>query len=445
MIWSDRFVADALRVEAVGGEVTGTGVSTDTRTLTPGNLFVALVGERFDGHEYLATARDCGAAAAVVVRGTPVLPGFPMYQVPDTLNALGALGAARRSRLPSGSPIVAVTGSSGKTTVKEMIAAVLGMTYHVHATERNENNLVGVPLTLLRMPDDTEAVVVEIGANEPGEIARLRDIVCPTIAVVTNVGPAHVEGLGPVEQILTEKVALVDGAELAVVGADPPALAEAARKRTRTVVAGTAAHADVTPVRWAVRSDGRAHLVYAGSECTLRLVGLHQVENAMIALAVGAAAGVPASAACEALAEVSVPGGRMEVFERDGLTIVQDCYNANPDSLRVALQTLEVMKADRRSVILVGTMLELGAASARWHRALAAEVAATRPAVIGAVGEFVEAFDEVDLDPASTLVTAPEPEALGVAVRPMLQGDEIILLKASRGVALERVLPYLTG
>jgi UDP-N-acetylmuramoyl-tripeptide--D-alanyl-D-alanine ligase len=172
------------------------GVSTDTRQLAPGELFVALGGERFDAHTFLGQARDKGAGAAVVRRGTPRVDGLPLFEVADTLVALGALARARRRQLPRGSPVVAVTGSSGKTSTKELIRAVLATTYRVHATGGNLNNLVGVPLTLLSAPDDAEALVVEAGASVPGEIPRLRAVIEPTIAVITNVGYAHVEGFG---------------------------------------------------------------------------------------------------------------------------------------------------------------------------------------------------------------------------------------------------------
>jgi UDP-N-acetylmuramoyl-tripeptide--D-alanyl-D-alanine ligase len=244
--WTSARVADVLGTTEPA-HATYPGVSTDTRQLAPGELFVALAGERFDAHTFLGQARDKGAGAAVVRRGTPRVDGLPLFEVADTLVALGALARARRRLLPPGSPVVAVTGSSGKTSTKELIRAVLATTYRVHATGGNLNNLVGVPLTVLGAPDDAEALVVEAGASVPGEIPRLRAVIEPTIAVITNVGYAHVEGFGSLAGVMREKLALVDGVRVAVVGTDPPELAVEARRRARTVVAGTGPGAELRP------------------------------------------------------------------------------------------------------------------------------------------------------------------------------------------------------
>src|SRR5207244_3920395 len=261
-----------------------------------------------------------------------------------------------------------ITGSSGKTSTKEMIRAVLATRYRTHATSGNLNNLVGVPLTILAAPDDAEALVAEAGASVPGEIARLRDVIEPTIAAITNVGYAHVEGFGSLGGVLREKVALVDGAGVAGVGTDPPELAREARRRTRTAV------------------------------------------------------------------------------ERGGLTIPDDTYNANPASLAWALKFAHWLAGRRRRplAVVVGSMLELGDASDRLHAAAAREIAALEPALIGAVGAFVPAFEPLSGALGARLVTASDAAALGPKLAAALRGDEIVLLKASRGVALERVLPFLT-
>src|SRR3989441_4372579 len=221
--WDSAQVSHALGVPGPEG-LHFTGVSTDTRGLTGGELFVALKGERFDAHDFLAQAEARGAAGAVVRRGTPPVVGLARFEVEDTLDALGRLARARRRLLAPGSPVVAITGSSGKTTTKEMIRAALATRYRVHATAGNLNNLVGVPLTILAAPEDTEALVVEAGASVPGEIARLRDIIEPTIAVITNIGYAHVEGFGSLEGVMAEKLSLLDGVPVGIVGAGPEAM-----------------------------------------------------------------------------------------------------------------------------------------------------------------------------------------------------------------------------
>ncbi|HEV8265671.1 MAG TPA: UDP-N-acetylmuramoyl-tripeptide--D-alanyl-D-alanine ligase [Gemmatimonadales bacterium] len=439
--WTSAEVAAALGVPAPT-KLTFTAVSTDTRHPTPGTLFVALKGERFDAHDFLAQARAAGATAAVVRRGTAPVDGLPYFEVDDTLTALGLLARARRRLLAAGSPVVAITGSSGKTTIKEMIRAALATRWRVHATTANLNNLVGVPLTILGAPDDTDALVVEAGASVPGEIARLRAVIEPTIAVITNVGYAHVEGFGSLENVLREKVALLDGATVAVVGTEPPELATLARRRVRTVVAGRDTAAEVHPDAAELDDEGRARISWAGGAVTLPIPGFHQVDNAMIAAAVAREAGADPARALAALAAVRVPGGRGGVVRVGDLTVIDDTYNANPASLRRAVEFAAWLAGRRRRplAVVVGTMLELGPESARLHAEAAREIAARKPALVAAVGEFVPAFAAL----GRRVITAPDAGALGPKLRAALAGNEIVLLKASRGVALEQVLRHLT-
>jgi UDP-N-acetylmuramoyl-tripeptide--D-alanyl-D-alanine ligase len=444
-VWTSTEVAEAL---SASGPVEQhfAAISTDTRQLTPNTLFLALKGERFDAHQFLADAAARGATAAVVRRGTPPVAGLPFFEVGDTLEALGLLARARRRRLLAGSPVVAITGSSGKTSTKEMIRAALATRWRVHATAANLNNLVGVPLTILGAPEDTDALVIEAGASVPGEIDRLRRIIEPTIAVVTNVGYAHVAGFGSLDGVMREKLALIEGVPLAVVGTDPPALATEARRRTRTLVAGSDPAADVHPDHAQLDDAGQPRIAWAGQEVTVPVTGFHQIENAAIALAVAREAGADPARAVAALARVRLPPGRGSILTVHGLTVIDDTYNANPASLRWAVRFARWLAARRRRplAVVVGSMLELGPESGRLHAAAAREIAAVRPALIGAVGEFVPAFTALGSGLESRLVTAPDAEALGPRLREALQGDEIVLLKASRGAALERVLRHLT-
>jgi UDP-N-acetylmuramoyl-tripeptide--D-alanyl-D-alanine ligase len=442
--WTSARVADVLGTTQPA-QATYAGVTTDTRQLAPGELFVALAGERFDAHTFLGQARDKGAGAAVVRRGTPRVDGLPLFEVADTLVALGALARARRRQLPPGSPVVAVTGSSGKTSTKELIRAVLATTYRVHATGGNLNNLVGVPLTLLGTPDDADALVVEAGASVPGEIPRLRAVIEPTIAVITNVGYAHVEGFGSLAGVMREKLALVDDVRVAVVGTDPPELAVEARRRARTVVAGTGPGAELQPEAAVLDDGGHPRLTWRGNTVTLPVVGFHQIENALLALAVGREVGADPARAVAALANARIPGGRSALLELGGLTVIDDTYNANPGSLHWALQFAHWLAQRRRRplAVVVGSMLELGAESARLHAAAAAEIAALEPALVAAVGAFVPAFEPHRAALGPRLVTAADADALGPRLKAALKGNEIVLLKASRGVALERVLRHL--
>jgi UDP-N-acetylmuramoyl-tripeptide--D-alanyl-D-alanine ligase len=443
--WDSPLVAEVLGVAAPGAG-RFTAISTDTRRLGPGALFVALRGERFDAHDFLSAARERGATGAVVRAGTAPVAGLAYFTVPDTLVALGALARARRRRLAPGSPVVAITGSSGKTSTKELVRAALAVRFHVHATSGNLNNLVGVPLTILETPDDADALVVEVGASVPGEIARLRDVVEPTIAVVTNVGPAHLAGFGSLAAVLREKVSLVEGVPLAIVGTEPAELAREARARTRTIVAGTTAAAELRAAGAELDAAGGCVLHWAGHTVTLPLFGVHQADNAMLALAVARAAGVEPGAAFRALGGARIPGGRGRVVAVGRLTVIDDTYNANPASLARAVESAALLaqREDRPLAVVVGTMLELGAESARLHAAAAADIMRREPVLVGAVGEFATAFAPYRDRLGERLLEAGDADALGPRLRDALRGNEILLLKASRGVALEHVLRHLS-
>ncbi|HJS46540.1 MAG TPA: UDP-N-acetylmuramoyl-tripeptide--D-alanyl-D-alanine ligase [Gemmatimonadales bacterium] len=437
------FVRAALGEPASGPSPGYTAISTDTRTLLPGALFVALRGERFDGHDHLAAARAAGAAGAVVRAGTAPIPGLVLHPVADTLRAYGRLARAHRDRLPG--PVVAVAGSNGKTSTRAMVAAVLATGHRTHATRGNLNNLVGVPLTILEAPEGTGALVVEAGASEPGEVARLREIIGPDVGVITNVGEEHLEGFGSLAGVLEEELALADGVPLVVVGTDPPALAEGARRRAgRTVTAGLA-DADVVPSVVGLDGTGRAAVEVDGVRFRLPLPGRHLAANAMLAWALVREWGLDRAAAASALERLEVPGGRSEVVEAAGLLILNDSYNANPASFRAAIATAQAMRGRRRLVFLAGTMREMGASAPALHAGIARELVALEPDLLGAVGDFVPALAPHAGHLGDRLLTAPDPEALGALVAPRLRPGDLVVLKASRGVALERILPLLTG
>ena len=446
MIWTGESVAAVLNTDS-DSDRSFSEVSTDTRTLKREALFVALTGEHFDGHDFLEAAREAGATGAVVRRGSPHLDGMEQFEVDDPLVALGLLARARRREVPG--PVIAVTGTNGKTATKEMLAKALGTRWKVHSTLANLNNLIGVPRTILTAPDDTEALVLEAGANAVGEIERLRDIIEPTVAVVTNVSAGHLAGFGSLEAVLAEKVSLVRDAPVAVVGTRPEELfEEAGRSAHRVISAGTGGRAEVTPDEWTVGEDGRGTLTFRGRRVELPLVGRHQVENATIALAVAVELDLDLTRVARALEEVSLPAGRCEVVRRDGngsgLVILNDSYNANPESMRASLETAADMRADRPFVAVVGSMLELGEHSSRLHLESAEAILRQNPKLIGATGDFIDAFETLGV-PGDRLVTSRDVEELGSVLRGRLAGNEFVLVKASRGVGLERVIPLLTG
>jgi UDP-N-acetylmuramoyl-tripeptide--D-alanyl-D-alanine ligase len=420
------------------------GISTDSRSVERGALFVALRGERFDGHRFVAMAHERGASGAVVERGAPVPEGMVAFEVDDTLVALGRLARARRWHVTG--PVIGVTGTNGKTSTKEMLAHTLGIRWAVHATRVNRNNLVGVPLTILEAPENADSLVVEVGASAPGEVARLRDVIAPTLGVVTNVSAGHLEGFGSMRGIMQEKVSLLVGVEHAVVGGEPADLGDAARRvAPRVTVAGTSGHADVAPTSVTMGGDGRAEIVYRERRVRLAVSGVHQVENAMIALAVADVLGIELDAAVDVLRRVEVPGGRCRVLRSDRLTVIDDTYNANPASLAAALRTAESMAGGRPLVIGLGSMLELGPEETALHAEMAAHVLKSQPALVAVTGAFAPAFDPWRTELGDRLIVSPDADTLGAALAQRLTGGELVLLKASHGVHLECAIPHLIG
>ena len=446
--WSESSVCAALGIEPPaedrerGGEARPfSEISTDTRTLSPDALFLALTGERFDGHEYLAAARDGGAWGAVVRHGTPSVEGLRLYPVADTLVALGRLARHRRDVMDG--PVVAITGSNGKTSTKEMVAAVLGTRFRTHATHANLNNLIGIPLTILQTPADAQALVLEAGASVPGEIGRSRDIIDPTVVVVTNVGASHLEGFGSEEGVLREKLELVRDVPLAVVGPEPTALATGARAVAGRVVTAGLGDSDIVPESIEFGADGHAVVRIDGLSFRIPGPGKHLAANAMLAWAVVRELGLEPLAAAAALEGANFPGGRGDIRRQAGLTIMDDCYNANPESFRAAIATVERLRPGHRLVWVVGTMRELGASAAELHEAIAGELVSSKPDLIAAVGAFVPALEAHRERLGDSLISAADVAGLGAALAPRLEAGDLVVLKASRGVALEGILPYL--
>ncbi len=442
--WPESEVRAALGLPSDTGEEgqSFSSISTDSRAIAPGALFVALQGERFDGHDYLAQVAAAGVRGAVVRRGTPPVPGLRLYEVADPLRAFGDLARARRRRLRG--PVIAITGTNGKTSTKEMLAAALATRYRTYATRANLNNLIGVPLTVLEAPADTEALIVEAGANLPGEIARYREIIEPTMAVVTNAVAGHLEGFGSLAGVVEEKLGLTVGVPLAIVGVDPPSLAQGARQRAREVRTAALTHADLVPDAVELDEAARPVLSIQGHRFVLAARGLHQADNAVRVWAVAEALGLDLEAVAQALERFALPGGRGELMQVGSLTVLNDSYNANPQSFRAVIATAAAMRGNRRLVFVAGTMRELGDDSSRLHQEIAEALVDLHPELLAAVGEFVPALEPYAGALRHRLITAPDPLALGPLLAPHLRGDELVVLKASRGVALERIIPALT-
>ncbi|HEX2092462.1 MAG TPA: UDP-N-acetylmuramoyl-tripeptide--D-alanyl-D-alanine ligase [Longimicrobiaceae bacterium] len=432
-----------------------TTISTDTRKIPPGSLFVALRGERFDAHDFLGQAAEAGATGAVVSRVPADAPGGLRYfEVDDTRRALGQLARHRR-RLHRGQ-VVGIAGSNGKTTAKDLVRAVLAARFRVHATEENLNNQVGVPLTLLAAPDEAEVIVVEMGTNEPGEIAILAGIVEPDFGIVTSIGEEHLEKLGSLEGVLEEELALLGGLRLggvALVAEDPPALPQrtrAALGASRTRVVGLSEGADLHPDGGAeeieVLPDGTTRWSWEGARIHLLLPGRHNVRNALFALGLAREMGISREAAVRALARVPRPRLRNEWHRIGSMRILADCYNSNPPSLAAAIDLLASLPASGRKVAVVGTMREMGEHTRELHRRAAEQIAARVGKgvdLVVATGEFATAFILHAGELGERLVAVADPVEAYDAVSQALEGNETILLKASRGERLERWLPLL--
>ena len=421
-------------------------VCTDTRAIERGDLFVALKGEKFDAHDYLAAAVEKGAAAVIVHDAQRAANlGVPVYVVADTLHALGQLGRARR--LAWNGPVVAVGGSNGKTSTKELIRAALGARLDVHATKGNLNNQIGVPLTLLAIPDGADVAVVELGTNMPGEIALLRKIVEPTIAVVTTVQEEHLEGFGDLAGVMREEAALLDGTATAVIPTDEPALVtEAVRRARRTVTAGLGA-GDVMAASFGLAPDGTGWVVVDGERLTIPLRGLHNLKNAMLALAVARECGVQiadAGAAIAAMDTSRLPSMRSAVESLGEALLINDAYNSNPASARAALALLDQIGAGRQRVAILGTMRELGAHALRAHAEVARDALNSGATIVAGIGEFAAALRAAAPND-QRVVVADDIDDLWPLLEPRLAADAVILLKASRGVRLERLLPQLSA
>ncbi len=442
--WTDHEVRQALGLGAGERAVRYRGISTDTRTLRPGHLFVALVGDRFDGHAFVGEAIAAGCTG-IVVRDAPRDPAVACYPVADTLQALGDLARHRRRHMAG--PVVAITGSAGKTTTKELIAVALAAEFRVHATEANLNNRVGVPLTILAQPADSSALVLEMGTNAPGEIAELTRIAEPTVAVLTNVSETHIERLGDLAGVLTEKLDLLRGLAgggRAIVGDEPPELARAARRIDPGVaVSGWSERADpafrIGDAE--LRGDGSYAFAWGAHRVTLRIPGAHNAANAVQALAVARMLGVDDAAAAAGVSGVGPAPMRGEVRRLGGRTLIMDCYNANAAGTLAAIRTLEEMEAPGRRVAVLGEMLELGERSAAIHSETLSRILRSEIDRFILTGTFACAARRSCRDDRIHL--ADDIDDLAARLPELTRSGDTILFKASRGVRLERALDAL--
>ena len=447
--------------EAVGGSVHGPGgdpaaarvtgrVTVDSRTVGPGDLFVALPGERVDGHDFLPAAAAAGAAAALVARPHDALP---CVVVEDPLAALGRLASAVHARLTAGGlRTVGLTGSSGKTSTKDLLGQVLAGAGPTVSPPGSYNNDIGLPLTVLDADEGTRFLVLEMGARGPGHIARLCAAARPQVGAVLNVGSAHLGEFGSADGVARAKGELVEALPAdgtAVLNADDPrVLAMAGRTRARVLTTGRGADAAVRATDVALDESARPRFtLVAGGEShpvALRVVGEHQVANALSAAAAALALGMPPADVAAGLSAAEPRSRwRMEVGRRaDGVTVVNDAYNANPESMRAALAALAGLPGRRRIAVL-GGMAELGPGAPAEHERLGRDAAAAGSDVIVAVGPdavgIAEGAVAAGRRPGEESVQVPDREAARELLQGLLRPGDVVLVKASRSYGLERL------
>lgn len=448
MNWQLSKVAEAVGARMIGADVALAGVSTDTRAVGAGQLFIALRGERFDAHDFLAPAVASGAAALLVADESKVPAGVSALVVDDTLLALGRLAAAWRAQFSL--PLIAVTGSNGKTTTKEMVAAILKAQFgdDVLATRGNFNNDIGLPLTLLRMNATHRAAVIEMGMNHPGEIAYLAKIGVPTVALVTNAQRAHLEGMGDLDEVAREKGSIFTGLPangIAVINADDT-YADSWREMAGAHAVRTFAVDQAADVHGKVRQHGLETGLYltaseGEAEIRLSIPGRHNARNAVAAAAACLAAGLPMSAVAAGLESFAGVKGRLQ--RRAGLKgaeILDDTYNANPDSVRAGIDVLAATIG--RKLLVLGDMGEIGEASGQYHDEIGGYAKSQGIDRLYALGDAAQQSVRNFGEGAKHYCNV---EKLIAAVDKELGPETTVLVKGSRFMKMERVADALAA
>lgn len=439
-------VARDVQGRMIGADIAVNGVSTDTRAIAQGTLFVALAGERFDAHDFLDQAVAAGAAALLVADATRVPAGIPAVVVDDTRIALGRLAAAWRARFTL--PVIAVTGSNGKTTTKEMIAAILKAAYGaaVLSTRGNLNNDIGLPLTLLGLSPAHRAAVIEMGMNHPGEIAYLAPLGAPTVALVTNAQRAHLEGMGDLDEVAREKGAIFSGLPadgVAVINADD-AYADAWRGMAGGRPVRTFAIDHAADVRATVRHHGLEMALdlqapEGEAAIVLRVPGRHNARNAVAAAAACLAAGVPLAAVVAGLEGFAGVKGRLQRrVGKSGAEILDDTYNANPDSVRAGIDVLATTIG--RKILVLGDMGEIGEASGQYHDEIGGYAKSQGVDLLYALGEATKAAVRNFGEGARHFCNV---EKLIAALDKEADPETTVLVKGSRFMKMERVADAL--
>ena len=439
---------------ATGGAVWGpeetivTSVGTDTRNSTPQELFVALRGERFDGHQFIEAARQRGAAAALVETVSSEWRNFPQIQVTNSLQALQRLARAYRAELSL--RVVGITGSNGKTSTKEMVAAVLGEKYAVTKTEGNLNNHIGVPLSILKTDRNHQVAIWEFGMNHIGELAPLVEMAKPSYAIITNIGVAHIQFLGSREVIAREKAVLAENIPstgVVVLNADDEFSDWiSARCNARTIKTGID-QGTIQARQIAHHVDGEEFVLVDESDevpSFLPVPGEHMIKNAVQAVAIGRALGLSLAQCATGLAKTSLPGGRFRIEKLGQVFVINDAYNANPDSVIAALRTVAKLPVKGRRIAALGYMGELGEQSLSSHERVGSAAAENGFDFLIAVGErakpIASASFKAGLDQTRTVASQTE---AADALAEFLEPGDLLLVKGSRSAAMDRIIEQL--
>ena len=423
-----------------------THVTSDSREVGPGALFIALKGNRVDGHSFMADCVKRGAVGCLSER-EPTEAEMPAVVVPSTFRATGALAAWYRTRFDI--PVIGITGSVGKTTTKEMVAAVLSQRFDTHKTQKNQNNELGVPWTLMRLEESNQVCVVEMGISDFGEMRRLTGMVRPTVAVFSTIGDAHLEFLGDRAGVLRAKGEIFEGMDesgLAVLNGDDPLLREC-RPNMRRITYGLSEGCDVRGED--VRNQGedgvRLTVRHAGGAFEVRIpaYGSHLASAALAAAAVGLEFGLTGEEIARGIANYHTVGDRARIIHVNGMTVVSDCYNANPNSCRAAVDSL--MKLDGgRKVCVLGDMLELGPSGGQLHRELGEYAARKGVDLLIGCGPLSRHTADGARETGCQALYFPDKPSLLVELEGILRPGDIVLVKASLGMAFKEVVDRLT-
>ena len=419
-------------------------VSTDSRKIKHGDLFFALSGDKFDGHDFLNQAIEAGAAGVVVSKEFNSDKAV-VFKVANTLQALGDLAKAYRDKFNW--PCMALTGSNGKTTTKEMLATCVGTKYKTFKTVGNFNNLIGLPLSLFNLDSSYEAAVLELGMSEPGEITRLAEISSPQIGVFTNIAPVHLESMGTIENVAKAKYELVqslpqDG--VVVLNADDKILSSWIGKiRQRVITYGIEYEANIKVGSYQATDDGRSTFEIDGHHFAINFPGVHNAYNAACAIAASSALNIDMATLIEPLKNMKPVSLRSDVFKAGGVTFINDCYNANPVSMRAAIDVLASFPKSGRRIAVLGDMLELGKDEVRYHQETGEYLNKLKIDALFAFGPLANHY--LDKFNGAYKKHYDNKSKLAANLKDYIKPGDVVLIKGSRGIALEDISKMFKG